>query len=221
MLRHAAHIAAVFQDCGGTRERTRSLLLRQVETRPYDAPYFLLSRISRTSSVFSGPGRYKVISSLEREGERKIIFQQIYSSKKISQNYSVMISFCFCRTSALNPPTSTRVKDKRGEFHSFDVKVLGTEETWHNPSILLATLASSGGKVVFSQIHLEVDPTQYEYEEYKFKALKESNTARLEIISDLLSTHLGIETKKAASVTGPSAKYTHGYFLGKFEVKVL
>lgn len=100
------------------------------------------------------------------------------------------------------------------------MKVLGTEETWHNPSILLATLASSGGKVVFSQIHLEVDPTQYEYEEYKFKALKESNAARLEIINDLLSTHLGIETTKIKKITELPVKYTHGFFLGKFEVKI-
>jgi len=93
---------------------------------------------------------------------------------------------------------------------------LGTEETWHNPSILLATLASSGGKVVFSQIHLEVDPTQYEYEEDKFNALKESNAIRLEIIGDLLSTHLGMETMQNAEEV---AKYTSAYFLGKFEVR--
>ncbi|KAH0951438.1 hypothetical protein HN011_009394 [Eciton burchellii] len=121
------------------------------------------------------------------------------------------------RTSALNPPTSTSVKDKRGRSHSFDVKVLGTEETWHNPSILLATLASSGGKVVFSQIHLEVDPTQYEYEEDKFNALKESNAVRLEIISDLLSTHLGMETMQDAEEL---VQYTSAYFLGKFETKM-
>ncbi|KAL6267955.1 hypothetical protein P5V15_001023 [Pogonomyrmex californicus] len=120
------------------------------------------------------------------------------------------------RTPALNPPTSTSVKDKRGKLHSFDVKVLSREETWHNPSILLATLASSGGKVVFSQIHLEIDPMQYEYEEDKFEALKKSNVARLEIISDLLSTHLGLET----SHDQISIQYTSAYFLGKFEMKM-
>lgn len=99
----------------------------------------------------------------------------------------------------------------------FNVKVLGTEETWHNPSILLATLASSGGKVVFSQIHLEVDPTQYEYEEDKFKALKESNAARLEIISDLLSTHLEMETISHTAKT--DVIYTPAYFLGRYEVR--
>lgn len=92
---------------------------------------------------------------------------------------------------------------------------MATEETWHNPSILLATITSSEGKVVFSQIHLEVDPTQYEYEEDKFKALKESNIARLEIISDLLSTHLGMEIKDH---TSEAAIYTPAYFLGRYEV---
>lgn len=124
----------------------------------------------------------------------------------------------FCRTSTLNPPVSTNVRDKRGKLHSFDVKVLGTEETWHNPSILLATLASSGGKMLFSQIHLEIDPTQYEYEEDKFNALKESNVARLEIISDLLNTHLGMEINHT---TETAIAYTPAYFLGTFEVYVI
>ncbi|XP_032674789.1 biotin--protein ligase isoform X2 [Odontomachus brunneus] len=122
------------------------------------------------------------------------------------------------RTPGLNTPSSTSVKDKKGNLYSFNVKVLGTEETWHNPSILLATLASSGGKVVFSQIHLEVDPTQYEYEEDKFKALKENNVARLEIISDLLSTHLEMETKNHVAET--AAIYTPAYFLGRYEEKI-
>lgn len=115
----------------------------------------------------------------------------------------------------MNPPSSTNVKDKKGNLHSFDVKVLGREETWHSPSILLATLASSGGKVVFSQIHLEIDPMQYVYEEDKFDALKKSNIARLEIIKDLLSTHLGLDTSH--DQINP-VQYTPAYFLGKFEV---
>ncbi|KAL0117814.1 hypothetical protein PUN28_008894 [Cardiocondyla obscurior] len=119
---------------------------------------------------------------------------------------------------AQNTPSSTSIKDRRGNLHSFDVKVLGKEETWHSPSILLATLPSSGGKVVFSQIHLEIDPMQYEYEEDKFDVLKKSNTARLEIISDLLSTHLGLEVKR--DTNQPSIQFTPGFFLGKFEMKM-
>ncbi|XP_077264687.1 holocarboxylase synthetase-like protein [Temnothorax americanus] len=122
------------------------------------------------------------------------------------------------RASALNPPTSASVKDKKGNLHSFDVKVLGKEETWHSPSILLATLPSSGGKVVFSQIHLEIDPMQYVYEGDKFDVLKKSNVARLEIISDLLSTHLGLDVN--CDTSQRSVRYTAGYFLGKFEMKL-
>ncbi|KAG5312966.1 BPL1 ligase, partial [Pseudoatta argentina] len=126
------------------------------------------------------------------------------------------------RTSALNTPTSTSVKDKKGNLHSFDVKVLGREETWHSPSILLATLPNSDGKVVFSQIHLEIDPMKYVYEGDKFNELKKSNTARLEIISDLLSTHLGLDVNHDLSQVSDkkSMRYTPGYFLGKFEMKM-
>lgn len=128
------------------------------------------------------------------------------------------------RMSALDPPTSINVKDKRGKLHSFDVEVLGREETWQSPSILLATLPSSHGKVVFSQIHLEIDPMQFVYEGDKFDVLKKSNIARLEIISDLLSTHLGLDTNRDTSHyldTNPiSVQYTPGYFLGKFEMKM-
>lgn len=122
----------------------------------------------------------------------------------------------FFRASGVSPPTSVNVKDDKGNLHSFDVKVLGAEETWHTPSILLASLPQNNGKVVFSQIHLEVDPMQYEFEESKFTALKENNTARLEIFNDLLSAHLGIELRNArqASVT-----YTPGFFLGHHEVR--
>lgn len=96
------------------------------------------------------------------------------------------------------------------------VQVLGAEETWHTPSLLLATVGRGDGKVVFSQVHLEVDPTQYEDEESKFVALKESNTARLEIIQDLLSMHLGLECTTSQKL--PS--YTPGYFLGRHEVRI-
>lgn len=95
------------------------------------------------------------------------------------------------------------------------MKVLGREETWQSPSILLATLPDSGGKVVFSQIHLEIDPMQYEYEGDKFDVLKKNNVARLEIISDLLSTHLGLDINPSRNQI---VRYTPGYFLGKFEV---
>ncbi|XP_076242598.1 holocarboxylase synthetase-like protein isoform X2 [Calliopsis andreniformis] len=118
------------------------------------------------------------------------------------------------RVHGISPPTSVDVKDKTGNLHSFNVKVLGAEETWHTPSILLATYPKSGGKVVFSQIHLEVDPMQYEFEESKFAALKESNVARLEIFNDLLNNHLGIELCNIRQMT---ASYTPAFFLGHHE----
>lgn len=61
---------------------------------------------------------------------------------------------------------------------------------------------------------------QYEYEGEKCDALKKSNVARLEIISDLLNTHLGLDINRDVSQISDkkSVQYTQGYFLGKFEV---
>lgn len=42
--------------------------------------------------------------------------------------------------------------DMQQKTHSLQVQVLGTEETWNTPSLILATNASSGGKAVFSQV---------------------------------------------------------------------
>nr|XP_050853276.1 biotin--protein ligase [Vespula vulgaris] len=119
---------------------------------------------------------------------------------------------------AMSPPVSATVKDKTGKSHSFGIKVLGTEETWHTPSIILANLADSNGKAVFSQIHLEADPAQYELEENKFNALKQSNLARLEIFNDLLSVHLGIEVSPLSKKT--PVNYTPAFFLGRHELKL-
>lgn len=95
----------------------------------------------------------------------------------------------------------------------FDVKILGTEETWQNPSILLATLANSGGKVVFSQIHLERDPVEYSRAKKLYETLRENDDARLGIISDLLSTHLEMEINRAPAFKG----YSLGYLLSRNE----
>ena len=128
-------------------------------------------------------------------------------------NNVLVIYVCSCFR-APQPPSSVQVVDSDNKTHTLHVQVLGTEETWHTPSLLLATVSGGVGKVVFSQVHLEVDPMQYEDEESKFAALKESNTARLEIIQDLLSTHLGLECSSSQNM--PS--YTPGYFLGRHEV---
>lgn len=108
------------------------------------------------------------------------------------------------------------------------VEVLGAEETWHTPSLLLATAlpdaSTSGpnGRAVFSQVHLEVDPTQYESEEAKYSVLKESNEARLEILRDILGRHLSLQCseKKADSIKSPVESYTPAFFLGRHELKL-
>ncbi|CAK9823781.1 Biotin--protein ligase [Anthophora retusa] len=123
------------------------------------------------------------------------------------------------KVSGVSPPTSVNVKDKKGNSYLFNLKVLGTEETWHTPSILLATLSESGGKVVFSQIHLEVDPMQYELEESKYNALKESNATRLEIFHDLLELHLGVKLRSSPAKNVP-VSYTPAFFLGRHELKL-
>lgn len=64
------------------------------------------------------------------------------------------------------------------------------------------------------KVHLEADPSQYESDEDKRKALRESNPARVEILSDLLSTHLGLDCSKEKE----NIKYSVGYFLGSHEV---
>lgn len=102
-------------------------------------------------------------------------------------------------------------------MHTFQIKVLGKEETWQTPSIVLADLPSSGGRAVFSQIHLEADPSQYEIEETKLCALKDSNNARLEILSDLLSSHLGMDVKPQTYI---EPTFNPGFFLGRHEVGI-
>ncbi|OXU28555.1 hypothetical protein TSAR_010405 [Trichomalopsis sarcophagae] len=82
---------------------------------------------------------------------------------------------------------------------------------------VFSNLPESGGKAVFSQIHLEADPSQYEFEESKFLALKQSNATRLEIFSDLLNTHLDIEVNAKPRIP---PTYSSGFFLGRHELKL-
>lgn len=58
---------------------------------------------------------------------------------------------------------------------------------------------------------------QYELEESKFNALKESNATRLEIFNDLLKVHLGVELRGRSVATVP-ATYTPAFLLGRHEV---
>lgn len=63
---------------------------------------------------------------------------------------------------------------------------------------------------------MEVDPNLYENDDSKYAALKISDNARLEILSDLLSTQLGLEVCKINTLSPNS--FPCAYFLGCYEV---
>lgn len=54
----------------------------------------------------------------------------------------------------LTCPGSIDLKDIHGDVHRLQVKVLGTEETWNTPSLILATDTNYNGVAVFSQASL-------------------------------------------------------------------
>lgn len=109
---------------------------------------------------------------------------------------------------------SVELKDRFGISHNIRVKTLGTEDTWKTPSLLMIH-NDEGGKMIFSQIHLEIDPSIYESDEQKYEILLKNDGLRLEIFSDVLGTHLDISVKKN---TKEETKYCQGYFLGRHEV---
>lgn len=49
-------------------------------------------------------------------------------------------------------PSAVELTDKEGVSHQLSVTVLGVEETWHTPSLVLAKSSGAGGKVIFSQV---------------------------------------------------------------------
>ncbi|XP_057664831.1 biotin--protein ligase [Diorhabda carinulata] len=119
-------------------------------------------------------------------------------------------------SSPVAPRTPSAVEiQNNGKDYVIQVKVLGTEETWQTPSLLLATVKGGSGRTVFSQVHLEINPDQFEDDESKFQALKESNAARLEILKDILTNHLEIDCSGSKNV-----EYTPGYFLGRHDLKL-
>lgn len=109
-------------------------------------------------------------------------------------------------------PKSIEVTDTVGGKHSVDVEILGVEETWKTPSILLAVNRANNGRAIFSQVHLEADPSQFENDEGKYKVLKESNNDRLEILRDLLATHLNVEVQSDFQAA-TDIQYSPGYLL--------
>lgn len=103
-----------------------------------------------------------------------------------------------------------------GKDYLIQVQVLGAEETWQTPSLLKATVKGTKGRAIFSQVHLEINPNQYEEDENKFAALKESDQARLEIFKDILTKHLDIDCGSYTALP-----YTPAYFLGRHDVSTL
>lgn len=63
-------------------------------------------------------------------------------------------------------------------------------------------------------MHLEVDPSQYQDDENVYAALQGSNSARLGILKNLLSSHLDMDCmNRTEEVT-----FSLGYLLGRHDV---
>ncbi|XP_060532773.1 biotin--protein ligase [Cylas formicarius] len=120
-------------------------------------------------------------------------------------------------SSPIAPRTPSAVEiQHNGKEYTIQVQVLGAEETWQTPSLLLATVKGSEGRAIFSQVHLEISPSQYEDDESRFEALKESDPARLDILKDILSNHLDLDCGNP----NPVPDYTPAYFLGRHDLKL-
>ncbi|CAH2054413.1 unnamed protein product, partial [Iphiclides podalirius] len=91
--------------------------------------------------------------------------------------------------------------------HELDIQILASEETWRTPSLLQATDLINNGVAIFSQIHLEADPSDYLGEE----GMK-SNEARLGIIHKIMGEILGLHVKDPKEIR--NIDHTTGYFLG-------
>lgn len=133
-----------------------------------------------------------------------------FSKDSVESNHSTNGSPLMNRT-----PSTTEIQ-RNGKNYTLQVQVLGAEETWQTPSLLLASVKDSRGRAVFSQVHLEIDPMQYEDDENKFNALKESNTARLQIMKDILAKQLEIDCNRPNG----DILYLPGYFLGRHDMKM-
>ena len=64
---------------------------------------------------------------------------------------------------------------------------------------------------------MEADPSLYEAEEQYYKVLKQNDATRIEILSDILSTHLGLTVNKSDAKDN-EVQYRTAYFLGAHEV---
>ncbi|GLV38483.1 Holocarboxylase synthetase [Carabus blaptoides fortunei] len=145
-------------------------------------------------------------------------YQASPAKKHFSQDSDPNSSNHSSGNSPVAPRTPSTVElHHNNKTYTVQVRVLGQEETWQTPSILLATVKGATGKAVFSQVHLEIDPTQYQGDENKYSALQESNSARLEILRDILSVHLDMDCTSEQKTTD---EYKPAYFLGNHELKL-
>ncbi|KAL4716228.1 hypothetical protein ACJJTC_004722 [Scirpophaga incertulas] len=97
--------------------------------------------------------------------------------------------------------------------HELDIQVLASEETWRTPSLLQATDLTNNGIAIFSQIHLEADPSDYLGEDGA-----KSNEARLGIIHKVLGDILSLHVKDSQALN--PIEFTKGFFLGNHVQKL-
>ncbi|XP_064083584.1 uncharacterized protein LOC135199452 isoform X5 [Macrobrachium nipponense] len=112
-------------------------------------------------------------------------------------------------------PTHVEITDEWGGRHRLNLTILATDDTWGAPSLLSAKLQGNKGKAVFSQVHLERDPRECFGASEVSAKLSSSNEARLEILRDLLSTELNMDTTQ----TNAASLFTAAYALGRHELK--
>ncbi|XP_017848460.1 biotin--protein ligase isoform X4 [Drosophila busckii] len=144
-----------------------------------------------------------------------------YQPSPVKKHFSSDSEESTVATHSRNP--SMEMKDLIGHNHKLDVQVLGSEETWNTPSIVLANSLQSGGKAIFSQVHLETSPSEFEFDEVKCSILKQNERTRLEIFAHLLRKYLDVDVQStqtaAGAAPGAGIVYKQAYFLGRHESK--
>ncbi|CAL4122816.1 unnamed protein product, partial [Meganyctiphanes norvegica] len=138
-------------------------------------------------------------------------FHSSSKDKRFSQNFDCKKSPN--RSSVKVEPTHVEITDEYGIHHLLNLNILASDDTWGAPSLLAAKVAENKGIAVFSQVHLEQSPPAGSFEG-PMKHVAESDQSRMEILQDLLSTHLSIDTTQAKV-----QPYTTAYLLGRHELK--
>ncbi|XP_046402996.1 biotin--protein ligase isoform X2 [Ischnura elegans] len=124
---------------------------------------------------------------------------------------------CSLGVRASDVPPTLELAKSQGKFN-VTLKVLATEDTSHEPVLLLISSQSGAGKILISMVKLGTGSG-------------ESEQKCLEVMNDLLSSHLGLSASSSPSVpssvsSSPSSKggqgatFTNGYFLGRHELKL-